>query len=91
VQPLVSIIIPAYNAERWIRQTLESAVRQDYANCEVILVNDGSTDGTLAIARQFESRRVRILNQPNAGGPAARNTALKEAQGDFIQWLDHDD
>ena len=90
-QPLVSILIPSFNAERWIKQTLESAVSQDYPRTEVIVVDDGSTDRTLEISRTFESRFVRVISQPNAGGPAARNTALAHAQGEYIQWLDHDD
>lgn len=90
-QPLVSILIPSFNAERWIKQTLESAISQDYPRIEVIVVDDGSTDRTLEISRKFESRFVRVFTQPNAGGPAARNTALAHAQGEYIQWLDHDD
>jgi glycosyltransferase involved in cell wall biosynthesis len=89
--PLVSILIPAYNAEKWIRLTLKSALTQDYPNKEVILVDDGSTDQTLTIAKSFESGSVKVINQPNAGGPAARNKAFEHAQGDYIQWLDHDD
>jgi glycosyltransferase involved in cell wall biosynthesis len=88
---LVSILIPAYNAENWIRQTLQSAVAQTYPNTEIIVVNDGSTDKTLQIAKSFESRRIKIVDQPNAGSAAARNTALAHAQGDYFQWLDHDD
>lgn len=89
--PLVSILIPAYNAEKWIAQTLASAVGQDYPRKEVILVNDGSSDRTLEIASTFASESVKIVSQPNAGGPAARNQALAHAQGEYIQWLDHDD
>src|SRR5262252_8996544 len=91
VLPLVSILIPSFNAERWIRQTLESAVNQDYSHKEVILVDDGSTDRTLEIARTFESRVVRVIAQSNSGAPAARNRALAHAQGEYIQWLDADD
>ena len=91
VQPLVSILIPSYNAEGWIGQTLKSAIGQDYPRKEVIVVDDGSTDRTLEISRTFESRFVRVIVQPNAGPPAARNTALAHAQGDYIQWLDADD
>jgi glycosyltransferase involved in cell wall biosynthesis len=91
VQPLISILIPSFNAERWIKQTLESAINQDYPNIEVIMVDDGSTDRTLEISRMFESRSVRVIAQSNAGAPAARNTALAHAQGEYIQWLDHDD
>src|SRR5947207_2956944 len=91
MKPLISILIPAYNSERWVGQTLQSAVDQDYQNKEIILVNDGSTDNTLEIAKSFESRNVKVIDQPNSGGPAARNAALRYAQGDYIQWLDHDD
>jgi glycosyltransferase involved in cell wall biosynthesis len=90
-QPLVSILIPSFNAERWVEQTMKSAIGQDYPRTEVIVVDDGSTDRTLEILRTFESRSVRVMTQPNAGGPAARNTALAHAQGEYIQWLDHDD
>lgn len=89
--PLVSILIPAYNAEAWIGETLQSAINQDYPHKEIILVNDGSSDRTLEVARAFASASVKIVHQSNAGGPAARNTALGHAQGDYIQWLDHDD
>jgi glycosyltransferase involved in cell wall biosynthesis len=89
--PRVSILIPAYNAERWIAETLKSALAQDYPNCEIIVVDDGSKDRTLEIARHYESSAVRVIHQKNAGGPAARNTALANARGDYIQWLDHDD
>ena len=91
MKPLVSILIPAYNAEQWIAETLRSAVNQDYPRKEVILVNDGSSDRTLELAKTFASDSVKVIDQSNAGGPAARNTALAHAQGDYIQWLDHDD
>jgi glycosyltransferase involved in cell wall biosynthesis len=91
MDPLVSILIPAYNAEKWIGETLRSAVNQDYPRKEIILINDGSTDRTSDIAKAFASPAVKVINQANAGGPAARNTALAHAQGDYMQWLDHDD
>jgi hypothetical protein len=91
VWPLVSILIPSFNAEPWIKETLDSAVSQDYPHKEVIIVDDGSTDQTLEIARTFESSSVRLITQPNAGAPAARNKALAHAQGEYIQWLDADD
>ena len=88
---LVSILIPAYNAELWIADTLRSAVGQTWKNKEVIVVDDGSTDRTLAVAKQFESDAVRVVTQKNQGASAARNKALSLAQGNYIQWLDADD
>jgi glycosyltransferase involved in cell wall biosynthesis len=91
VSELVSILIPAYNAERWLAAALTSALAQTWPRVEVIVVDDGSTDGTLAVAKCFENRSVKIATQPNMGAPAARNKALELAQGTYIQWLDADD
>jgi len=90
-KPLVSILIPAYNAQEWISETLRSALAQTWEPKEIIVVDDGSTDQTLAIARQFESDSVRVVSQQNQGAAAARNTALSLSKGDYIQWLDADD
>lgn len=89
--PLVSIIIPCHNAAPWLAETLESALAQTWPEKEIILVDDGSTDGSLAIASTFSPRGVRVLSQPNLGASAARNAGLREARGDFIQFLDADD
>lgn len=89
--PLVSILIPAYNAAPWIGATIDSALGQTHPRCEVIVVDDGSSDETLAVARSKETKGVRVLSQPNAGAAAARNRALELAQGDYIQYLDADD
>jgi len=91
VTPLVSILIPAYNSERWIADTLRSAIAQTWARKEIIVVDDGSKDRTTEIARQFESKGVRVIPQSNQGASAARNAAFKISQGDYIQWLDADD
>lgn len=88
---LVSILIPAYNAEEWIKETIESALAQTWSNTEIIVVDDGSTDHTGKILKNYESKSVKIITQVNMGAPSARNTALAHAQGDYIQWLDHDD
>jgi len=89
--PLVSICIPAYNAEKWIQSTLESAINQTWPNKEIIIVDDGSTDNTINIAKKYESSNIRVIRQVNRGASVARNYALTFAQGDFIQWLDADD
>jgi glycosyltransferase involved in cell wall biosynthesis len=91
MKPLVSILIPAYNAEEWIAETMRSAMAQTWPNKEIIVVDDGSTDRTLAEARKFESSGVRIVAQKNQGAAAARNAALAASWGDYIQWLDADD
>jgi len=90
-QPLVSILVPAFNAQDWIADTLRSAILQTWERKEIIVVDDGSTDRTLAIARQFESDSVRVVAQKNQGAASARNQALALCQGDYIQWLDADD
>jgi glycosyltransferase involved in cell wall biosynthesis len=91
MEPLVSILIPAYNAEEWTGDAVRSALAQTWKKKEIILVDDGSTDKTLAIARQFASSSVKVVTQPNQGAAAARNKAFSISQGDFIQWLDADD
>ncbi len=91
IKPLVSVLIPSFNAERWIGLAIHSVLTQDYPSIEVIVVDDGSLDRTVEIARRFEGRTVKVITQPNGGAPVARNTALAHAQGDYIQWLDADD
>jgi glycosyltransferase involved in cell wall biosynthesis len=91
VKPLVSILIPAYNAERWIAATINSALKQSWEHKEVIVVDDGSKDKTLEVARRLESKLVKVVGQENGGACAARNKALTFAQGEYIQWLDADD
>jgi glycosyltransferase involved in cell wall biosynthesis len=88
---LVSILIPAYNAEKWIADTLRSAIAQTWQRKEIIVVDDGSSDRTAVIARQFESQGVQIVQQQNQGASAARNKAFSLSRGEYIQWLDADD
>jgi glycosyltransferase involved in cell wall biosynthesis len=87
----VSILIPAYNAAQFLAQTIESALGQDWPNLEVIVVDDGSKDNTLAIAQAYASEKVRVATQPNSGASAARNHAFALATGTYIQYLDADD
>jgi glycosyltransferase involved in cell wall biosynthesis len=87
----VSIIIPCHNAEPWLAQALESALAQTWPEIEVIVIDDGSRDGSAAVALRYASRGVRVAAQPNLGASAARNHGLRLAGGDFIQFLDADD
>jgi len=92
--PLVSILIPAYNASLWIKDTLHSALNQTYPHCEIIVINDGSTDDTLeqiATVVTQHPRQIRVASQKNAGSCSARNHAARLARGDFLQHLDADD
>jgi glycosyltransferase involved in cell wall biosynthesis len=91
MNPLVSILIPAYNSQQWIADAIESAVAQSWPKKEIIVVDDGSTDQTLCVARQFASRGVHVVTHLNQGASAARNAAFAMCQGDYIQWLDADD
>lgn len=88
---LVSILIPAYNAELWLGDTIRSALGQTWPRKEVIVIDDGSRDSTLRVAHAYASSGVQVIAQPNAGASAARNRAMSLAQGDYIQWLDADD
>ena len=91
MKPLVSILIPAFNAEAWIADTINSAIGQTWPHKEIIVVDDGSTDQTLTIARQFASKDIAVVTQKNQGAASTRNHALSLSQGDFVQWLDADD
>lgn len=88
--PLVSIIIPCYNAIDFIEEAVQSALNQTYPRKEIIVVDDGSTDGSLSLIWNF-GNKIRWETGPNRGGGAARNVGLKMARGDFVQFLDADD
>ena len=85
----VSVVIPAYNAERFIAEAIESALAQTHPSLEVVVVDDGSTDGTAAAAEGYPG--VTLLRRPNGGIGAARNTGVAQATGDFLAFLDADD
>lgn len=91
MKPLVSILIPAYNAQESVADSLRSALAQTWDHKEIIVVDDGSRDRTLALARQFESKQIRVVSQENQGAAAARNKCFSLCQGSYIQWLDADD
>jgi glycosyltransferase involved in cell wall biosynthesis len=90
-KPLVSILIPAYNAEAWIAYTLKSALDQTWQHKEIIVIDDGSTDRTAEIARGFQSKGLTVVSTENRGLSAAVNHAMRLCQGDYIQELDADD
>jgi glycosyltransferase involved in cell wall biosynthesis len=86
---LVSVIIPVYNGERFIAESIESALEQSYSPIEIILVDDGSTDGSLQIARSYDN--IQILKQAHQGVSSARNAGIAAARGSFLAFLDSDD
>ena len=91
--PLISIIIPCFNAEKTLEKCLESVVQQSYANLEIIIIDDGSTDETSLIYNKFQSNdeRILVLKLQNSGVSKARNTGVKAATGDYICFVDSDD
>lgn len=91
--PLVSIIIPAYNAEKTVVETIESVLRQTYRNIELILVNDGSTDNTLSVMQEISQKdeRIKILDKRNTGLEDSRFYAVERSAGKYIQYIDADD
>ena len=91
MKPLVSILIPAYNAQEWLADTIGSALAQSWPRKEIIVIDDGSTDQTLGVAQRFEPSGVQVFTQTNQGVCAARNRAISLSRGDYIQWLDADD
>ena len=92
MQPLVSIIVPCYNSERFVEEALRSALAQTYPRIEVVVIDDGSTDGTPSILERYTSDpRVHIVSQANAGLAAARNAGLAVATGEYVTFLDSDD
>lgn len=92
-EKLLSVIIPMYNVENYVEECLTSVIKQTYTNLEIIVINDGSTDNSMAIAKNCgkNDKRIRIYNFENAGLSEARNRGLRVAQGDYIAFLDSDD
>lgn len=92
-EDLVSVIIPVFNTKDYVESCIESVVNQTYHNIEIIVVNDGSTDGSLEVLRKWESIdcRIRVIDKINEGVSIARNVAIDEAKGNYIMFLDSDD
>lgn len=91
--PLISVVIPVYNADRYLEKCLDSVIRQTYSNLQIILVDDGSTDNSAQICRRYaeEDRRIQIICQKNQGVSAARNVGIERAEGCYIGFVDADD
>ena len=91
--PDVSVIVPVYNVEKWLRKCVDSILSQTYVDFELILINDGSKDRSLEICREYEltDDRVKVIDGPNRGSSAARNTGLEQAKGQWIIFCDSDD
>lgn len=89
----ISFVVPVYNVEAYVARCLESIVGQTYRNIEIVVVNDGSTDGSLAIVRRYEAEdaRIKVVDQPNQGLSAARNAGMEQASGDYLWFVDSDD
>ena len=93
MEPLISIIIPIYNAEKYIERCIESIQKQTYSNLDIILVNDGSTDSSALICDKYANtdKRIQVIHKENKGAYEARNTGLKLAKGEYIAFVDSDD
>lgn len=93
VEPLISIIIPCYNVEEFVENSLNSVLKQTYENLEIIIIDDGSKDGTLKILEEFKSKdsRIHLISQNNQGQSVARNKGISLASGQFISFVDSDD
>ncbi|MCD8250105.1 MAG: glycosyltransferase, partial [Lachnospiraceae bacterium] len=91
--PLVSIIVPVYNTQKYLARCLDSLLGQDYENLEFILIDDGSTDGSELLLDEYQRRdaRVRVIHQENAGVSLSRNRAIEAACGEYIRFVDSDD
>lgn len=92
-QPLISIIVPCYNAEEYLHETLKSVLKQTYSNWELLLVDDGSKDHTPQICDEFASKdgRIKVIHKENGGVSSARNVALESVSGEWLTFLDGDD
>jgi len=89
--PKISVIIPAYNAEKTIRETIESVCKQTFSDFELIIINDGSKDKTLEIAQSIKDKRIKVFCYENRGLSTARNRGISKANGEYIAFLDADD
>lgn len=91
-EELVTVFIPMYNAKQYIKQSLDSIINQSYKNLDILIIDDGSTDGSKEVVKQYNDKRIRLIcNEKNMGIPYTRNIGIKEAKGSFIALMDADD
>jgi glycosyltransferase involved in cell wall biosynthesis len=90
-QPYFSVVISLYNKEKHIQSTIESVLAQTFVDFEIVVVNDGSTDGSEAVVKSIDNGRIQIYSQENKGASAGRNAAISKATGTYIALLDADD
>ena len=91
MEPYISVVIPLYNKERYIKRTLDAVLRQTFNDFEVVIIDDGSTDSGPDIVRDFKEKRIKLIRQENGGVSAARNRGIIESQGSIVAFLDSDD
>lgn len=92
VRGLVSIIMPCYNGEKFIKETIESVLAQTYASWELLIIDDGSKDGSVDIIKSYQQdQRIKLIQQANAGSAAARNNGIRQSKGQYMALLDSDD
>ncbi len=91
-QPLLTVVMPAYNTEKYIKEAIDSVLNQTFQNFELLIINDGSTDGTTEVVKKFNDKRIRLIElSKNKGIAHCRNLGLKEAKGEYLAWIDSDD
>ena len=93
MKQLISVIVPVYNSEKYLKECINSILHQTYENIEIIIINDGSTDNSLLISQELqkEDKRIKIINQKNSGVSYSRNKGIQEATGEYIMFVDSDD
>ncbi|MGB3639029.1 MAG: glycosyltransferase family A protein, partial [Rivularia sp. (in: cyanobacteria)] len=89
--PKISVVVPAYNSQNTICETITSVLQQSFSDFELIVINDGSTDRTLELLSDIKDARLKVYSYPNAGLPAARNRGIIRATGEFLSFIDADD
>ncbi|HED36471.1 MAG TPA: glycosyltransferase [Gammaproteobacteria bacterium] len=90
-EALVSVVIPAFNSEKYITECIDSVLNQSYKNTEILIIDDGSTDGTVNIVSGYINDKIKLFHQKNSGSGAARNHGVKQASGEWIAFIDADD